>query len=86
MQTKLTLRLEKNIIEGAKKWAAKNEISLSQIVSMVFKRLLPHEPEVGDLQPFTRKMLGIARRKNQKPPSDSEVKESYRSYLEKKYK
>ncbi len=30
MQTKLTLRLEKDLIEGAKEWAEKNDISLSQ--------------------------------------------------------
>lgn len=86
MQTKLTLRLEKTLIEGAKEWAEKNDISLSQIVSMVFKRLLPHKEETAELHPFTRKILGIARKKNKKPPTDSEVKESYVSHLEHKYK
>lgn len=86
MQTKLTLRLEKTLIEGAKEWAEKNDISLSQIVAMFFKRLLPHKEEMGNFHPFTRKMLGIAKKKNKKSPTDSEIRESYISYLEEKYK
>ena len=57
MQTKLTLRLEKNLIEVAKEWAEKNDVSLSQIASMVFKRLLPHKQEAAELHPFTRKEI-----------------------------
>lgn len=86
MQTKLTLRLEKSLIDGAKEWAEKHEVSLSQLVAGLFQRLSPHKSVGIDLHPFTRKILGIARKKGKKPPTDSEVKESYISYLEEKYK
>ena len=39
MFTKLTLRLEKDVIEDAKSWADENQVSLSQLVSMLFKSL-----------------------------------------------
>lgn len=86
MFTKLTLRLEKNVIEDAKSWADENHVSLSQLVSMLFKSLGRQSKPVSDLTPWTRKLMGIAKQKGKKPPTDEKLKESYVDYLEEKYK
>lgn len=86
MFAKLTLRLEKNVIEEAKTWADDNQISLSKVVSMVFKSLGKKRAQVSDLTPWTRKLMGIAKEKSRNPQTDKEMKESYIDYLEEKYK
>lgn len=86
MFTKLTLRLEKNVIEDAKSWADENQVSLSQLVSMLFKSLGRQSKPAADLTPWTRKLMGIAKQKGKKPPTDEKLKESYVDYLEEKYK
>ncbi|MBF0409158.1 MAG: hypothetical protein HQM10_17550 [Candidatus Riflebacteria bacterium] len=85
MFTKLTLRLEKSLIENAKSWAEENQISLSQLVSMLFKGL-ERKRDLSDLTLWTKKLMGIAADKNQKSLTDSEIREDYADYLEKKYK
>ncbi len=47
MDTKLTLTLNKDIIEYAKKYAASNQTSLSDLVENYFKALTIAEPEVN---------------------------------------
>jgi hypothetical protein len=83
MQTKLTLRLEKRLIEQAKVIARQQNKSLSQIVEEYFTLLSKAKPEnvsspIKDLPPITRSLLGILR--------DADVDEQdYRTYLESKY-
>ncbi len=86
MFTKLTLRLEKNVIDEAKSWAEENRVSLSQLVSMLFKSLGGKRKPVSDLTPWTKKLMGIAKEKSKRPSTDKELKESYVDYLEEKYK
>lgn len=47
MDTKLTLTLDKVVIEYAKKYAATNQTSLSDLVENYFKALTASEPEVA---------------------------------------
>ena len=47
MDTKLTLTLNKDVIEYAKKYAATNQTSLSDLVENYFKALTASEPEVA---------------------------------------
>lgn len=83
MQTKLTLRLEKRLIEQAKVIARQQNKSLSQVVEEYFTLLSKPKPDnafstVKDLPPITRSLLGILR--------DADVDEQeYRTYLESKY-
>lgn len=86
MFAKLTLRLEKNVIEDAKDWADENQISLSKVVSMVFKSLGRKRTQVSELTPWTRKLMGIAKEKGRNLPTDKEMKEAYVDYLEEKHK
>ena len=86
MQTKLTLRLEKSLIDQAKVWADEKKLSLSHIVSMIFQHLTTKDQRKEELHPFMQKIIGIARKKGSNSPTDKEIKEEYFSYLEKKFK
>jgi hypothetical protein len=83
MQTKLTLRLEKRLIEQAKLFARQRNKSLSQVVEEYFVLLSrvvePYAPTLQDeLPPITKSLWGILR--------DKEVDEQdYKLYLETKY-
>jgi hypothetical protein len=85
MKTKLTLRLDEELIERAKAWAKSRDVSLSEAVAQFFAGLPPreHEPE---LSAWTRSLIGIARRPGEPAPTDEEVHEQYIDYLEKKYR
>jgi len=86
MQTKLTLRLEKSLIDQAKAWADERRISLSHVVAMIFQRITTTERRKEELHPFMQKIIGIARKKGSNSPTDKEIKEEYYSHLEGKYK
>ncbi len=48
MTTKLTLSLNKSIIERAKRYAKGNNQSLSQIVESYLEKVTSENPELGD--------------------------------------
>ncbi len=48
MNTKLTLTLNKLIIEQAKEYAKINKQSLSQIIESYLEKITSQEPELGD--------------------------------------
>jgi hypothetical protein len=79
MPTKLTLRLDEDLIRRAKSFAKKRGKSVSQIVADYFASLdkKPHEPSV-DLTPIVRSLKGTLR------GMDAEV-EDYRKHLEERY-
>lgn len=79
MQTKLTLRLEDQLIEQAKSYAAKSGKSVSQIVADYF-RLLTAEKAPAPLSsaPLTQSLRGLLR--------GSKLDEKdYKKYLEEKH-
>ena len=86
MQTKLTLRLEKSLIDQAKAWADEKQLSLSHVVAMIFQRLTATEPRKEELHPFMKKIIGVGKKKVPAPLTDKEAKEAYYNYLEEKYK
>jgi len=57
MNTKLTLSLNKSIIERAKKYAKSNNQSLSQIIESYLEKVTTESPELGD--PELDSMKGI---------------------------
>ena len=79
MQTKLTLRLEDQLIEQAKSYAAHAGKSVSQIVSEYFKILtLQKEKERSPSTPISLSLRGILR--------ESKLDEKdYRKYLEERH-
>ena len=77
MQTKLTLRLEEQLIERAKAHAKKRGKSVSQMVAEYFA-LLDREDRPETLAPLTRSLHGALR-------SSAVDEDTYREHLEEKY-
>jgi len=79
MQTKLTLRLEDQLIEQAKSYAAQAGKSVSQIVAEYFKLLTSQKVKVNSPSaPITQSLRGLLR--------ESKLDEKdYKKYLEKKH-
>ena len=73
---KLTLRLNKRLIEQAKKYAAEHNISVSELVETFFLHL--EHGEESEHAPLVRQLTGIL-------SADVNVKQEYGRYLEEKY-
>ena len=80
MNTKLTLRLNDELINNAKKYAQKEGKSLSQIVAEFFKALSSRKQSLHDfkLKPNTSKLYGSL--KNTEISQDD-----YKMHIERKY-
>jgi Family of unknown function (DUF6364) len=75
MNTKLTLSLEKTVIEEAKSYAKKTGRSLSELVESYFKNLTEKSEIPDDIHPKVKKLIG---RITLPPDFDEEkVKEEY---------
>lgn len=82
MDTKLTLKLDQEIIEKAKHYASEKKISLSRIVEN-YLNSLTSDKENNDIQisPFVKSLSsGI------EIPADYDYKKDRADYLEHKYK
>jgi hypothetical protein len=79
MQTKLTLRLEEQLIEQAKSYAAQTGKSVSQVVADYFKMLTTEKTKpASPSTPITKSLRGLLR--------DSTLDEKdYKKYLEGKH-
>ena len=77
MQTKLTLRLESELIEQAKKHAREQGKSLSQVVSDYFK-VFTQNQKSKPIAPVTSSLIGVIK-------SDSIGVDDYKQHLEDKY-
>lgn len=81
MNTKLTLTIEKKIIERAKEYAKDKNRSLSDIIENYLKILTESKPDHPNrLSPTVQSLQGSF-----KPPRDFDYKKQLRSRLEKKY-
>jgi hypothetical protein len=82
MDTKLTLKLDQEIIEKAKHYASEKKISLSRIIENYLNSLTSDKTN-NDIQisPFVKSLSsGI------KIPADYDYKKDRADYLEQKYK
>lgn len=88
MQTKLTLRMEKEVIERAKSYARRRGSSLSELVTNYFTALDTNtEPadmaeRAESLPPLTAELWGMLRADTGQQPVDED---DYRAYLERKH-
>lgn len=82
MDTKLTLRLDQEIIERAKKYASSKKQSLSRIIE-IYLQSLTTELVTDDLtiSPFVESMS-----KGKNLPLDLDEKDLYGDFLDEKYK
>ena len=83
MKSKLTLRMESDLIEAAKKVADDRKTSLSRLVAEYFRALLVSEPSEGSgsLPPKTRSLLGALRSDAHPEPTEAD----HAAHLERKY-
>jgi hypothetical protein len=82
MDTKLTLKLNQEVIEKAKQYASEKKLSLSRLVENYLNSLTSDKPN-NDLQisPFVKSLSsGI------KIPDDYDYKKDRADYLEQKHK
>lgn len=81
MDTKLTLKLEQEIIEKAKDYAKLRKTSLSKLIESYLKHIT-HEPrEAEKITPIVKSLSGII-----DIPKDFDHKKAYTDHLMSKYK
>lgn len=85
MDTKLTLKLDKFVIDRAKKYASSHKRSLSRMIESYLKSIIdkdsPETDEEIEISPFVKSMAtGV------KLPKDFDYKKTYGDYLSEKYK
>lgn len=86
MQTKLTLSIEKSVIEKAKEFAKRNHTSLSQMIEDYFNSVVKKSSQDSSnnnddgIAPEIRKFIGILNL-----PPDFDFEKDRTEYLEKKY-
>lgn len=85
MGTKLTLKLDKYVIEKAKKYASSQKRSLSRLIETYLKTLTETDNQQAEndikISPFVKSMqTGV------KIPADFDYKKAYGDYLAEKYK
>ena len=84
MKTKLTIRLDPEIIERAKKYAYDQKISLSKLVANYLDNISRSKTEESDdipITPLVKSLMGAAG----PLPEDYDYRKEYREYLDKKY-
>lgn len=85
MDAKLTIKLDKEVIDLAKKYANQNKKSLSRMIETYLQSLMINEKNVSnsdfEISPF---VLSISAGKS--IPADLDYKKIYSDYLIEKYK
>ena len=78
MNTKLTLNLDKEIIDDAKTYAKSHRVSLSKLIENYLQSLTRETKKKAKVSPLVESLTGII-------PSDYDEKKDYRDYIVKKY-
>lgn len=80
MDTKLTLKLNKHIIENAKRYAKDKKVSLSKMIESYLKSITTESDEKLSITPYVESLSGVIDLK------ESDYKKDYSDYLNEKYK
>ncbi|MDH4474153.1 MAG: DUF6364 family protein [Fluviicola sp.] len=78
MNTKLTLNLDKGVIEQAKSYAKDNHVSLSKLIENYLDSLTRKTKQKSSVSSLVESLTGII-------PNDYDEKKDYRDYITKKY-
>ena len=81
MDKKLTLSLNKSIIESAKDYAKSNDISLSKLIESYLSTLVKRNKSSPEITPLVESLSGVV-----SLDKDFDVKDAYADYLLEKYK
>lgn len=80
MNTKLTLNLDKVIIEEAKDYARSNKMSLSKLIENYLHSLTYQKNTDMKVSPLVESLTGVI------PSTNEDIKNDYTNYLDQKYK
>lgn len=75
-KTKLTVRVPRDLLDDAKRYASENNTTLTRLVSEYLRRLSMQDAVLADA-PIVRRLSGIL-------PPEASIKD-YHKYLEEKY-
>jgi len=83
METKLTLRMDENVIERAKIYARNHKISLSKMIESYINSLTETTDNSNEIKisELVESISGVIQ-----VPNDFDDKNEYRNYLDEKYK
>ena len=81
MDTKLTLKLNEDIIEKAKEYAKSKKTSLSDLIENYLQKLTSDKKSKKTITPLVKSLSGII-----SLPEDYDDKKDYTEYLTNKYK
>jgi len=80
MDTKLTLKLKKNVIDQAKKYASDHETSLSKIIENYLAAITTESNRMDEISPLVKSISGVIRL-----PKDFNHKANFHKHLNEKY-
>ncbi len=80
MDTKLTLKLKKRVIDQAKRYAADHETSLSKMIENYLAAITAESEEKDEISPLVKSLSGVIQL-----PLDSNGKELLHKHLNEKY-
>jgi hypothetical protein len=81
MDTKLTLKLNEDIIEKAKEYAKEKKTSLSDLIENYLQKLTNDKKSNKAITPLVKSLSGVI-----SLPKDDDGKKDYTDYLTNKYK
>ncbi|MBK9254997.1 MAG: hypothetical protein IPM42_05875 [Saprospiraceae bacterium] len=79
MNTKLTLNIDKGIIDQAKSYAKDNRISLSKLIENYLDSLTKRSERKSKISPLVESLTGVI------PSGNYDDKKDYKDYLSEKY-
>jgi hypothetical protein len=80
METKLTLKLKKTVIDQAKKYANDHETSLSKLIENYLAAITAESSENEEISPLVKSISGVI-----ELPVDFNHKENYHKLITEKY-
>ena len=81
MDTKLTLSLDKSVIEQAKNYAKSNKVSLSKLIESYLSSLTKKRTDTNKITPLVESLSGVINLDN-----TDNSKDDYTNFLMEKYK
>jgi len=81
MDTKLTIKLSKSVIDRAKYYARNHRISLSRMIESYLDSMTKKEPKEFEITPLVESLSGVVTL-----PNDFDYKDDYLKFLNEKYK
>jgi len=78
MNTKLTLNLDKEVIDEAKTYAKSHRVSLSKLIENYLNSLTRETKKKSSVSSLVESLTGII-------PNDYDEKKDYRNYIDRKY-